>query len=275
MKNNNLQDILLSLATKYGIKEIEEIDNIEQMQADSYNASEGDLNKADGYNCPLCKNKGFIAKVNENCVQVYTHCKCKRIRDALRRAKNSGLGNILSDFTFDKFEITEKWQKHIKDTALEFCKDSNAKWFYIGGQVGSGKSHICTAIAGFYIKEGYDVRYMIWNDESKKLKALITDAHEYERLINQYKNVDVLYIDDFLKVRNGEAPTTADINLAFEIINNRLLDGNKITIISSEKPLKDILDYDEATMSRIHQKTGKYQITIQKDRSKNYRLRQQ
>ena len=35
----------------------------EQMKADRYNASEGELN-ADGYDCRLCKNKGFIAEVH-------------------------------------------------------------------------------------------------------------------------------------------------------------------------------------------------------------------
>ena len=93
-------------------------------------------------------------------------------------------------------------------------------------------------------------------------------------MINKYKNAKVLYIDDFLKVKKGEEPTPADINLAFEILNYRLLDPDKITVISSEKTLLDLLNYDEATMSRIFKAAGRYKINIEKDIKKNYRLKE-
>ena len=63
------------------------------------------------------------------------------------------------------------------------------------------------------------------------------------------------------------------MNLAFEIINHRIIDREKVTIISSEKTLDQLMEYDEATMSRIYQKAGRYKISIAKDKSKNYRLR--
>ena len=103
------------------------------------------------------------------------------------------------------------------------------------------------------------------------MKAVVNDEN-YQEMISKYKDAQVLYIDDFFKVRNGEKPTTGDINLAFEIINHRLLEKDKITIISSEKTLDEIMDYDEATMSRIYQKAGSYKFNIGKDRSKNFRL---
>ena len=43
-----------------------------QMQmADFYNNSVGDLNTIDGYDCKVCKNKGFIAKVDDHDSIVY------------------------------------------------------------------------------------------------------------------------------------------------------------------------------------------------------------
>ena len=247
-------------------------EEFQQKKVDDYNDTEGNLNDYDGYDCRICKNKGFTAKLNEDKYEVHCQCKCSKIRATLRRAMRSGLGNILTDNTFDKFIDSEDWQKEIKRTAQAFCQDDTAKWFFIGGQVGSGKSHICTAICGHYIKAGQEVRYMIWAEEAKKLKALVNDK-DYQGLISEYKDVDVLYIDDFLKVKFGEEPTAADINLAFEIINHRLVEGGKITIISSEKTLDEIMEYDEATMSRIYQKTGQYKLSIGRDRSRNYRLK--
>lgn len=242
-----------------------------QQQVDFDNSLQGNLNQEDGYNCEKCKNKGRIARLNEKGYRSYVDCECMNIRKVLKLAKKSGLENILSKFTFEKFIDKYEWQKNIKSKAQAFCKDDNAKWFFIGGQVGAGKTHICTAIASHYIKAGLEVKYMLWCEESKVLKALANDI-TYREQVGLYKNVDVLYIDDFLKVQNGENPTPADVKLAFEIINHRLLDGDKITVISSEKLLSDILNYDEATASRIYQLTGDYKIYIPKDSKKNFRI---
>ena len=245
-----------------------------QQQIDMYNNSSGNLNEFDGYNCDICHNKGFIARLDENGYEVHRFCSCQKTRNTLRRAKRSGLGDILSDFTFDKYNALEQWQIDLKNKAQAFCEDDAAKWFYIGGQPGCGKTHLCTAIAAHYIKRGKDVKYMLWCEDAKKLKAVVNEFAEYQTAVNELKNVDVLYIDDFFKTQHGEQPTKGDINLAFEIINHRLMNPELITIISSEKTLMDMLEYDEATMSRVYQHTGIYKIIIPKDLKKNYRLRE-
>lgn len=248
-------------------------EEFQQYKVDLYNASYGDLNLKDGYNCDICHNKGYIAGLNEKGYEYHSLCRCNRVRSVLKRAKESGLGDILNQDTFENYKTTEAWQKYIKDKAVSFCNDNSAKWFYIGGQVGSGKTMICTAIAAHYIRAEKDVKYMLWSEESKKLKALV-NSKDYDENIRIFKDVDVLYIDDFLKTKRGEQPTTGDINLAFEIINHRILDEDKITIVSSEKLIDDLLDYDEATMSRIYQLTGEYKLNIKTDRKKNMRLKQ-
>ena len=268
----SLQEILTKLGMENNIQINISHEEYIQTKVDSYNNSTGNLNEVDGYNCKICKNKGYIAEIDEHGYERLYRCRCQKIRATLRRARKSGLGDVITDYTFDKFETTEEWQKNIKDTAKAFCLDEAAKWFFIGGQVGCGKTHICTAISAHYIKAGHDVKYMVWAEESKHLKAVANDVM-YHTMIKKYKEVDVLYIDDFLKVKSGESPTAADINLAFEIVNHRLLESDKVTIISSEKTLDDLIDYDEATMSRIYQKTGKYKLNIGKDRAKNYRLK--
>lgn len=267
----SLRSIFDKMAQKYGI-DIVEPQDIRQEQVRWYNESEGRLNEVDGYNCTKCKNKGFIARLDERGNEVHTVCSCQKVRATLKRAQRSGLGNIITEYTFNNFDVSEDWQALVLNKAKAFCADDEAKWFYIGGQVGAGKTHICTAIAAHYIKAEREVKYMLWSEESKKLKAVVNDP-AYQEMMYQYKTVDVLYIDDFLKVKYGETPTAADINLAFEIINHRLIEGDKITIISSEKMLDEIIDYDEATMSRIYQKTGKYKLNIGRDRKRNYRLK--
>lgn len=243
-----------------------------QQLCDWENEREGNLHEIDGYNCNLCKNKGYIIEL-KNGYETHIVCKCQKTRDTLKRARRSGLGNILTDYTFDKFVATEKWQQTIKTTAQAFCNDEKAHWFYIGGQTGAGKTHICTAIAAHYIKKGRECRYMLWRDDAVKLKAAVNDFELYQSLIKPFKDVDVLYIDDFLKVMNGAEPTAADFNVAFELLNHRLHDSDKITVISSEFTINKALEFDEATIGRIYQLSGDYHINIERDRNKNYRLR--
>ena len=278
MANMTYEELMQKMAEKN--LEVRKLtpEQVVEEDVEFFNNIIGNLNEEDGYNCDICKNRGYVCEVatNEQFGYKYNNrkpCKCSKTRETLKRAKRSGLGNIITDYTFDKYIVTDDWQKNLKEKAQRFCMDADAEWFFVGGQVGSGKTHICTAIAAHYIKAGYETQYMLWIEESKKLKALVTDYHEYQKVIEPYKDAPVLYIDDFLKTRQGELPTNADINLAFEILNHRLMCDGKITIISSEKTLGEMLEYDEATMSRIFMECGEYKNIIERDISKNYRLR--
>lgn len=278
MSSERLNKILENLFEQHNNGGTFDREEHKRKQCEWDNATEGHLNEQDGYNCDICKNKGFVYFLKES---EYTghneitarECKCMQIRRTLRRAKESGLNNILTDYTFAKYEAREDWQKNIKSKAQSFCDDEAAHWFYIGGQTGAGKSHICTAICAHYIKAGKNVRYMLWRDDAVKLKSVASDFEQYQKQIFGFKTVDVLYIDDFLKVKDGTEPTTADINLAFEILNYRLLDSDKITIISSEYTINKALAFDEATIGRIYQQAGDYKISIDRDINKNYRLK--
>lgn len=251
----------------------------ERFKADSFNESEGNLNAEDGYNCSICKNKGMILRAvqsNGLWITVSRDCKCMAVRRTIRRMERSGLKNIIRDYTFAKFEATDDWQKVIKDAAVAYAKNPEG-WFFIGGQSGSGKTHICTAICRGFLMGGKSVKYMLWRDDVVKLKNAVTDYEEYNRLIQQYKSVDVLYIDDLFKTGKAadgqkQAPTAADVNAAFEILNFRYSNPDLITIISSECTINDILDIDEAVGGRIIERT-KRPFSIKGDKSKNYRLK--
>ena len=251
----------------------------EQFKVDGLNNTVGDRDKEDGYNCPECKNKGIIAKLVEHEDGTYSHCcgdcKCIPIRNSIMRMKRSGLKDIIKDYTFDKFEDTEPWQKALKAAAMEFANEPKG-WFFLGGQSGAGKTHLCTAICREFLLAGQHVLYMLWRDEIVKLKAAVNDSEEYGRLIDKYKRVQVLYIDDLFKTgktadQQNQRPTTGDMNAAFEIINYRYNNPGLITIISSELTVDDLIDIDEATGGRIYERSKAFNIA--KDRSRNYRIK--
>lgn len=255
-------------------------ENYEQFKVDSFNETPGNLDKEDGYNCPVCKNRGYLIKLVEDRGNVYQtayDCKCAPIRKSIMKMKKSGLKDVIHDCTFDKWIATEDWQKAVKSAAIEYAK-SPSGWFYIGGQSGCGKSHLCTAICRELLLSGMGVLYMKWREDAVKLKGLSKDPEQRQSIIDSFKRAEVLYIDDLFK--NGknpdgseQRPTSADINIAFEIINFRYNNPSSLTIISSELFASDVIDIDEATGSRIYERAKVLQIA--KNKSRNYRMKQE
>lgn len=284
----SLQDLLTQsqIVSEHGYKPVQMTpQEYEQRKADAYNAEEGDLHLRDGYVCTECKNKGWISVVKYSEFSRYysetlTPCKCQRIRKAIHRLHRSGLKNVVKECTFDRYIAEDPWQASVKAAAVKFCHDEGNHWFYMGGQSGAGKSHLCTAITVHYIRQGLEAKYMLWRDEIAKIKASVNDAAVYAGLMKEIKTAPVLYIDDLFKGGKGDdgnykPPTAADVNAAFEIINYRYNNPELITIISSERTLSELTQIDEAIAGRIAERTkaGGYCLNIKREPSRNYRMR--
>lgn len=276
---DRLQEIMARLGKSETIFDKMTPREYEQFKVDGMNATEGHRHEEDGYNCPLCKNKGWIIKLVETddgqFNQVCCDCKCVEIRKSILRMKKSGLKDIIKDYTFDKFIATEEWQTSLKTAALEYAKNPEG-WFFIGGQSGAGKTHLCTAICREFLLHGKSVVYMLWRDDAVKIKGAVTDSAEYSKMIDKFKKADVLYIDDLFKTGKAadistQKPTAADINIAFEILNYRYMNPALLTIISSELSEDELLDIDEATGGRIFERSKAFSIA--KSRDRNYRIR--
>ena len=242
--------------------------DIVQLKLRGYNNRYG---KLEGYNCQKCKNRGDFLCVDEQGMEYFKECKCMEIRKNIEKLEKSGLKDLSNRYTFENFDTDSEWQKKLKECAIGYAENPQG-WFFIGGQVGCGKTHLCTAIVTNLIKKGKTARYMLWRDVIVPLKACVNDEEAYVKGINLLKTVDILYIDDFFKMPNS-SPTSADINIAYEIINYRYNNSNLITIISSEKTVEDIIDIDGAIGSRIFERTKDNCLTVDMDSTKNYRLR--
>lgn len=222
--------------------------------------------------CSLCKNRGYTVEMRCGNL-IYHKCVCEIKRINARRLEKSGLADVVKEQTFRSYQTPEEWQKTAKKQAVEYLRNPDGRWFVAAGSVGSGKTHLCTAICGAMMEAGRDVRYMPWVDDGGRLKAAVNDTDEYTRLINPLKAVEVLYIDDFWKTEEGKTPTTGDIKLAFEILNARYINRRLITIISSEMSITRMLDIDEAVGSRIYEKSKRGSLLNIEGDNKNWRLR--
>lgn len=249
-----------------------------EKQCKEYNEKRGNLDEVDGYDCPICNNKGHTVVPDfylNRYSQKQVTCKCEKTRRAIRALKRSGLEDVVHEYRFDNYEAVDIWQKNALEMSKRYTENYQDHWLFIGGASGRGKTHLCTAVAISLLKKGNEVKYMLWRDEARRLKAIVNDP-EYNADIQYYKSVDVLYIDDLFKTGRGsgktaQLPTEADINLAFEIINSRAIQ-RKPTIISSESTLFDLLQIDEAIGGRIKQRCGEFYLNICAKNTKNYRM---
>lgn len=242
-------------------KSCDELCSPEERKIERYNQKKGDLT---GYDCALCQNRGHFLRLIDG-REVYEECRCMEIRKSLKQIERSGLKRAIKVKVFDSFAVEEEWQKKSKERAMQYAENPSG-WFLACGQSGSGKTHLCTAIAGELLNKGIAVRYMLWREESVRLKALAHNEEEYHRRLQPLKAAQFLYIDDLFK---GGA-SIPDLKLAFELIDYRYRNSLPM-IISTESNLNELIELDEAIGSRIKEMSEGNRMWIAKDKKKNYR----
>lgn len=226
------------------------------------------------YSCSKCLDRGRIYIYDEQEDDIVSvKCECYQTKVSQALARTSGFGFMLETYKFDNFVTNNDFQKEMVRLAKKFCEDEDARWFFLGGQSGVGKTHICTAVANHYIEQGVPTKYICWNSWATNLKKLFNSPDEYYKHLDEALNVKVLFLDDLFKgaTARDTQPTEADIKLAFEVINGRYLSTDKITIISSEWFMGDLITFDEGTFSRVFQECGEYQFGIARSKERNFR----
>ena len=227
--------------------------------------------------CDKCEGGFLVEEWKESMRQgCYTgsprECSCVQLARNRKRLRESGLDRLVDRCTFDSFEVKNKWQAIVKNKALDYLKDSSTKGFFISGQSGSGKTHICTAICNEIIKGGGRLKYFQWVKDGTRLKQIVNERDQYESEIDALIKMQYLYMDDLFK----QEVSSADIRLVYEIINGRY-NADRPTIISSERNLDFIRRVrggdGEAIAGRIYETCGKGQYCIElSGRDKNQRF---
>lgn len=226
--------------------------------------------------CEKCKGTTWIIKTNDQGYDVATPCECREKVIALNLLASSGISEEDSKKGFSGFNtFNEPVLTGAKDTAITYFQNfkkiesERNNSIMLCGSSGRGKTTLGLAIANNLINIGVGVRYMPYRDVVTSLKQQLGSDNKYTYNDHMYrlKNARVLFIDDLLK---GKV-TDSDINIMYEIINYRYLQ-RKAVIISTEKTIEQLLEFDEAIGSRLIEMSKGYIITF--DNSvPNYRLR--
>lgn len=260
---------------------------IEQKKVEEYNAQPAQDSLTVGgrhhlfdtvYDCPVCKNKGLVAFLNEDGAFAVHDCSCRRIRSSRISAVKSGLGELLNK-RVNTFQAEAPWQAQLRERTIAFIEcfrrqdTPRPKGFVMLGQSGCGKTHLCAAVCNFFIDQGKQVRYMSWLNTADELKILrIEEPASYRRRMGELSCADVLYIDDLFKAKSIQGISERDVTLAFEILNHRLNLPEGITIVSSEWLAEDLRKVDTAVAGRLLELSGDYLLQIPRGDRYNRRI---
>ena len=215
------------------------------------------------YNCPLCKDKGFIGDVKCECFKqiaakhIYSGKNIYMMADEKADFQNF-ISNYYSDNDFDN--DTERSSREnaldafskLKSMADDF--NNNARNFVIYGGVGVGKTFLASCLANSLIKNGHSVvfltafrlfnifeNYTFHREDGDDGKAVPSTEPIF--------NCDLLVLDD-IGTEVSNAFTTSKL---FDCINERIL-HNKPTIISSNwSPAYIKANYSDRIFSRLTQ----------------------
>lgn len=238
-------------------------------QCEWYNATKGNLDDMD---CPECKNRGYFQTLDADDNKVMKECRCMAVRRYIKAMNTAGLGSLYQKCTFDRYEAKESWQKTCKDTAMRYSQTDGDDWFYFAGSSGSGKTHLCTAICGELAKRGREIKYLQWARLYEQLVQTRFKEYEQGEIFRCIEDVDVLYLDDFLKTPRNVQPKDDVLSYALEIVDARYK-AEKKTIFSSEFQISQIITFDQALGGRIFEMAKDFQISTGNDSKRNYRVR--
>ena len=227
------------------------------------------------YNCEKCKDTTYILYRDTSGHEYARDCECRERVISQNLMRFSGISEEDTQKGFKGFEtFNEPLLENAKKTCISYFqkfKDMEKKRInsvMLCGKSGRGKTTLGLAIANNLLTAGVGVRYMPYRDVVTSLKQQLgSDKHLYNDHMYKLQNARVLFIDDLLKGKVNES----DINIMYELINHRYLQ-RKPMIISTEKTIEELLEFDEAIASRLIEMSKCYIVTFD-DSIPNYRLR--
>ena len=240
------------------------------------------------YECSKCKDKEIITHNKQQLDEYHEWCECHWKKEVIRELSKSGISRKQMEMRFKDF-VTDDSDKDVqtlredmKHKATEFYS-SPAGMFFAGGNTGGGKTTICTLVAKNVASKFKGFVYMKWTDEMQKASKQFgeLDPMYWEKV----KNIDVLYIDDFLKNKQAKRYGSEDedyhilrdvkefeYDYAFNLIKYRA-DNEKVTIVSSEYSLSEIERFNAALQGRMIEmiRKGGKSFFIPREDKYNYR----
>lgn len=215
------------------------------------NLKKGDLPYGD---CPKCRNKGYIAGIDDEGNEYQEVCSCVEDRRNRRELARSEFGELLRTKTFERFKFTAPWQKPTVARCKEWTRQKQYPLLTLLGKSGTGKTHLAVATFRLAVAKGAHGTFLSWAKTASDLKRTMGTT-DYERMMRGLKYAPLLYFDDFLWKPKGAIPTDWDLTLAKEILDARFYNRRR-TIITSNFTPRDFYAFSEEIAGRLNEYSG-------------------
>jgi len=152
-------------------------------------------------------------------------------------------------------------------------RESRKNWLLFVGPPGTGKTTQAALTARRLIEQKLTpTRFYNAFDLTRRLVALRTRQAEFEKIFEEFAEVPVVVLDDFLKV--VPSPNSFDYENIREATTRAIwarYDARRPTIITTQRSLNDVWRFDEALAGRVFEMCGGRVVEFGGN-SKNWRL---
>lgn len=202
------------------------------------------------WDCPLCQDRGYRLPGQK--------CRCALRESAAEQQLHSGLAPLQLTQTFDNFSLEwyqepQKYERilHIaRQFAQQVAQGTYAGNLMLYGAIGTGKTHLCSAIANHVLAAGGTVMYMKASRLFAKLRSQMygdNDGQREEDPMETLLQADLLILDDL----GTEKRTEFVEEQLFTLIDERII-RRKPWVISTNFSVDKLLNhYDERLTDRI------------------------
>lgn len=159
---------------------------------------------------------------------------------------------INAKFTFENFVLGDE-NRHAYQSAARFAafadEPGQCTSLFIYGNSGLGKTHLLFAIKNYLASEKPYIRVKYANSQAyldDYMRDLGSQRGPGEPIMREYRNADVLIIDDIQNIIGRQA----SIEFFFQLVDEFIRENKKIVIASDRAPKK--LEMDERLTSRFN-----------------------
>lgn len=220
-------------------------------------------NKPKTFECDDCKDEGVIPDFARN---VAVQCPCMKLKRVNHVLKHSKIGAEFRAKTFENFTFANKDIRIVQACKMaqkyadnfDEIRATEANSFGFAGAVGSGKTHMASAVANALLARGIVVRYFNCVTGFQEMFAKYDEGGAAVDAIRQdLFSADVLFLDELglgklnpkTKLNELSEPVIREL---YSIVNYRY--DNRLPIIWTSEMFEDLLDVlRPRTASRLFQ----------------------
>ena len=219
------------------------------------------------YRCEICKDTGLIETTKKDGLyKTYRECECVIKERNQINIDRANYQELFKNRSFDNYKTDTKARAGLKSKCIQFLEQDKATAIALLGNVGCGKTHLAVSILKEFANQNKTVNAINYTELTRKLSGNANDDVAYFAILGKYTSVPVLLLDDMFKGKITEA----NIKQMYDLINTRYENG-RITIITSERVIDELMDIDEAVASRIVEMAKKEYI-LNVTKMENYRV---